>query len=259
MDLIKQQHEAVIVAQSPSAFINFVYKNQIVRADRLSRSLTDKIFCYEYLTHQTPMFGETFLLKSKGVRALADEIVGSMEEPALNDVVRFLETTFPDGMNLISNDQKLNKVLTDDTELIASKVLQEVLMPSEDAVSPIMNEVISGEQYMVQGKITEKMDLECQVYLLGNQVVREATHCLEKITDFKILTDVEDRLQKALNELPSDLLTGQALALDIVFNEQALKIVGIHSNQGEEKAWSENLEEHGVMSAHLRHIQKQLS
>lgn len=253
------QPKAVQVDANRDSFLQFIYSEKIVIADRLSLFLSDKQFYYDFLTEHAPDFSEKLLPKSMGLGTMAEEIAEITETPSIDMVLEILHLQFPNGM-LMKRTTEINsdgETIVFDDKIIAQKIINEVLKPSEDYTSELLEQVISGEEFLIQETVNMPKSCEFRVHTLGREIVTDATSCRwDHFYDKAKFAELDMKLQSLFNELPEGLIDQQAWGLDVFFDGTDLKIVDINSNRGEARQWSGDMVVPDVLGAYTRLLER---
>ena len=250
---------SVEVEDSRNAFLEFLYKEQIIQANVLSLQLADKLFSYNFLSRKAPEFAMKTLPKSIGISVLAKLYAGHVLQPTVKNIEYALSQSFPDGflMKPVSEMNSDGTSLVFDSKKIAVKILEEIADSQPPFKSSILGQLVSGEEWMVQALVPMGKACEYRVHTMGHRVVRGGTSCRwDHFYDEKKFAEVDDCLQLEMDKIPKGLLQGHAWGIDVFYNGKDLKIVDINTNRGQAVQWSGDMSVPDVLGAYVRHVEE---
>lgn len=240
-----------------NSFLEVLYNNELVIADELSLSLSDKLFCYQFFKAKAPEFTEKYLPKTVGLNEYAKKVAALVKNK--EEMVEILKKDFPQGC-IIKPTTEINSdgiSILFSMEDVVAKIFAAINSDNTEPYwSALLEKVVSGETYMIQESVAMDRSCEFRVHTLESFVVPKATSCRwDHFYDRKIFAELEKDLQSAFNEIDGEILSGQAWGLDVFYDGKDIKIVDLNTNRGHKRQWSGDMVVPDVLGAYTRFLE----
>lgn len=257
--------------------VKLMYQNDLVRVNKLSYRLADKLFFYRTFKSSAPEVTEKYLAKTYGVKdfLLRHQLVDPEKKKIIvkKKVLReLLNDIFPGGFLLKpttgfnSNGVGFIFKEKDIVETLSGNLDQLLKEDHFDRpfYCPFLETIASGEQYLIQEKFSPvgkkaKIDnrWEYRVHTLENRVVEGGTfQRWDKHWDENELFIINALVQNFLNQLPPFLTLRQGWSFDVMrLGEREIKIIEVNTNRGAPRHWSGDMQLPETLAGYTRHLE----
>ncbi|AFY02368.1 hypothetical protein [Bdellovibrio bacteriovorus] len=263
-------------------WLKALYENNLVEASTRTRLYADKLYLYQelektlgpklHLYHPKTWGLKAFLAKYDLTSPDSLQDTARIEQALLQEFptnvilkpAAVINTAGETGLYLFSRESILQAFEDQNKDLVQACLRETVY------VSSLLGILAGGEEFILQEHIAALAGYpvvtktrhyqEVRIHTFENEVLKGASYSRWQKNEIKNSQDfyrAQDFVQEFLNQLPAELLKGQAWGLDLlIFENGTVRILEINTNRGAQGQWTGFLSRPELMGAYTRLIEK---